>query len=223
MGTHLYILKDSYLSIKNYVYFIVDENTQKTALVDPVWNIKKILTILEQKNLDLSCILITHTHPDHTQLADVLARETGCTVHMSRIEADYYGFECINLTPLQNGEEILSGETTIKPILTPGHTRGSFCYIAGNNIFTGDTLFIEGCGLCWGKGADPSEMYNSLQMLKKTIPPDMKVYPAHCYGEKPGMVFKQVLQYNIYLDFKKKEDFIKYRMRKNQKLLFSFK
>lgn len=223
MGLLVHMFKVSTLFIKNYVYLLIDEERGNAALVDPVWEDNKIMDLLAEKESTLSCIFLTHSHPDHVQLADTLARDTGCRVYMSRVEIEYYGFWCHNLFPLHDEEQILLGNTIITAILTPGHTKGSLCYTAGNNIFTGDTLFIEGCGLCWGKGADPAEMFDSLSRLKKIIPPDMKIYPAHRFGEEPGMSFKNVLQYNIYLDFKKKEDFIKYRMRRNQKLLFAFK
>ena len=223
MSLSVHTIKISTPIIKNYVYLIIDERSRNAVLIDSVWEKKRILELLAEKDITLTHILLTHSHPDHVYLADTLARATGCTVHMSLTETEFYGFKCHNLIPLHKNEQILCGDTTIIPIHTPGHTKGSLCYIAGNNIFTGDTLFIEGCGLCWGKGADPVEMFDSLQMLKRILPGEMRVYPGHRFGEKPGLCFKDVLQYNIYLDFKKKEDFIKYRMRKKQHLLFAFK
>ncbi|MBN2534639.1 MAG: MBL fold metallo-hydrolase [Spirochaetales bacterium] len=223
MGLEVHMLKVSTLFIKNYVYLIIDKHSKKAALIDPVWDEQKIMELLAENNCTLSYILLTHSHPDHVHLADTLARNTGCRVHMSRVEIEFYGFWCTNLFPLHDEEEILLGNSKIKAILTPGHTKGSLCYIAGNNIFTGDTLFIEGCGLCWGRGADPAEMYDSLNRLKRIIPPHMKIYPAHRFGQKPGKSYENILQYNIYLDFRNKEDFIKYRMRRNQKLLFAFR
>lgn len=223
MGTDIYILKVTHFFIKNFVYFIVDRKSRQTAIIDPVWDKKSILHILHEKGLQLTFILITHSHPDHIQLADALARTTGAVVHMSGIEIDFYDFDCYNLVPLDSHNTIRLGNTVITPIHSPGHTKGSLCYMTDNHIFTGDTLFIEGCGLCWGKGADPYEMYDTIQMLKKIIPPDMKVYPAHKYHREPGLSFQEVFNYNIYLDFRDKESFVKYRMRKNQRNLFSFK
>lgn len=223
MGLLVHTMKVSTVFIKNYVYLIIDEESRNAALIDPVWDIDEIIRLLAENECTLSCILLTHSHSDHVQLAGVLSKKTGCHVHMSRIEVEFYGFWCNNLYPLHDREQVPLGKTLITAILTPGHTKGSMCYKAGNNIFTGDTLFIEGCGLCWGKGADPAEMFDSLNRLKKIIPPDMKVYPAHRFGQQPGMSYEKVLHYNIYLDFRKKEDFIRFRMRRNQKLLFAFK
>jgi hydroxyacylglutathione hydrolase len=223
MGLTVYTMKISVLFMKNYVYCLIDEESKKAALIDPVWDKNKIFSLLEEKDCALSSIFITHSHPDHIHLADELARETGCHVYMSRVEIEYYGFWCSNLYPLHDEEQIMLGDTVITTFLTPGHTKGSTCFQVGNNMFTGDTLFIEGCGLCWGKGADPSDMFDSLQRLKKIIPPDMNIYPAHRFARRPGLPFSSVLQYNIYLDFKNREDFIKYRMRNNQKHLFAFK
>ncbi|MBN2440196.1 MAG: MBL fold metallo-hydrolase [Spirochaetales bacterium] len=223
MQVSVHIMTASTPITKNYVYLVADEKSKKAVLVDPVWEKSMVVEVMEEKGITLTHILLTHSHPDHVFLADSLARDTGCIVHMSQIEIDYYNFNCHNLVPLNNNEQFFCGNTLITPILTPGHTKGSLCYMIGNNLFTGDTLFIEGCGLCWGKGADPEEMFESLQMLKQIIPGQMKIYPGHRFGVKPGLQFENVLQYNIYLDFKKKEEFIKYRMRKNQHLLFAFK
>jgi len=89
-------------------------------------------------------------------------------------------------------------------------------------FFCGDTLFIEGCGLCSGKGADPNNMFDTLQKLKAKISPQTRIYPGHCYGKPVGQSFKYVLENNIYLQFDGREKFVAFRMRPHQSNLFKF-
>ena len=119
MNISVHIIKGSQYFIKNYIYFLVDEASKSAALIDPVWEKEKILHLLADRKISLSCILLTHSHPDHVQLAGELARETGCPVHISRVETDFYGFTCSNLVPLLNEEVISLGKTSITPITTP--------------------------------------------------------------------------------------------------------
>ncbi len=82
---------------------------------------------------------------------------------------------------------------------------------------------MEGCGLCSGKGASAEVLFDTLQQMKDQLAPDDKIYPGHCYGQPLGQPFKLVQQFNIYLNFKHKSDFVAFRMRGNQHQLFSFK
>lgn len=223
MSLKVWSLKMSTLFFKNYVYLLADETSKEAALIDPVWDNKMIRQMLESHQLNLKSILLTHSHPDHIQLADSLSRTYHCPVYMHREEVEFYHFTCHNLIPFQSDETLKLGDIPIATLHTPGHTRGSCCFLAEDNLFCGDTLFIEGCGLCWGKGADPVQMYHSLQNLKNILNLTTKIFPGHQYGAKPGQSFQYVLANNIYLDFRDQESFVKYRMRKNQGLLFSFK
>jgi glyoxylase-like metal-dependent hydrolase (beta-lactamase superfamily II) len=98
-------------------------------------------------------------------------------------------------------------------MLTPGHTAGGVCYLIENNLFSGDTLFAEGCGYCSGRGADPRAMFHSLQLLKRTIAPQTLVFPGHSYGQLPGQTFGSLLKNNIYLAFDDERKFVQFRMR----------
>ncbi|WP_268964163.1 MBL fold metallo-hydrolase, partial [Paenibacillus sinensis] len=78
------------------------------------------------------------------------------------------------------------GDTQITCILTPGHTYGSACYLTSDHLFTGDTVFIEGCGLCDTVGGDPEQMFHSIQRIKSAINPMVQIFPGHSYGKNPG-------------------------------------
>jgi glyoxylase-like metal-dependent hydrolase (beta-lactamase superfamily II) len=142
---------------------------------------------------------------------------------MSKAEIDYYGFRCSNLHALNHMDEISIGETNVTCLHTPGHSAGGMCYLLSDSIFTGDTIFIEGCGICDSKGSSPEQMYDSIQLVKGLLTPNTLIYPSHSFGRMPGQNFDFVMKENIYFQIDDKNFFVEFRMRKNQKGLFDFK
>lgn len=218
----IYPLKVRFLNFINYSYFIIDNKTREAAIIDPAWELFKIEQILTQMNIKLTTILLTHSHYDHVNLVDPLLDRYNPQVFLSRNEIDFYDFKCKNLNPVEHNYLIKLGETEILCLLTPGHTMGSTCYLVSNSLFTGDTVFIEGCGLCNTFGGDPEKMFKSIQEIKYTIDPLVKVFPGHSYGKKPGYTLDYLLKENIYFQLNNKEHFINLRMRKSQHNLFKF-
>ena len=86
------------------------------------------------------------------------------------------------------------GETEIQVLATPGHTRGGVCYLCGNALFTGDTLFRLSCGRTDFPGGSSTEMRASLQRLA-ALAGDYTVYPGH--GQASTLDFER--RYNTYL------------------------
>ncbi|MGA1870111.1 MAG: MBL fold metallo-hydrolase [bacterium] len=223
MAVIVHIIKTSKDFFKNFCYLVVDKDSHKGILVDPAWDLDKIESYLVNNAFTLSAILLTHHHIDHVNLAHVLAVKYNSQVLMNKIEISFYGFTCHHLRGIDESTHISCGHSQVIPITTPGHTRGSMCYLIEENLFTGDTLFIEGCGICFGKGADPTEMYYSLQKLKSRIHSDTFIYPSHSYGQKPGKRFNYLLNNNIYLQIDDPAQFISFRMRQNQSTILGFK
>ncbi len=222
MSTIVYPIKVCKLAFKNYCYLVINQETREALLIDPAWEFDKIEQQLALHQVTLKTILLTHHHFDHVNLAETFAQKYQIPVKMSKIESDYYDFSCSNLQPIEQPDVFYVGQIKILPLLTPGHTKGAISYWIDNALFTGDTLFIEGCGICNTQGGDPNEMFDSLQRLKEIIPPETHIYPGHSYGQEPGKPFAYLLHNNIYLQFTKKEDFIAFRMREGQKRLFTF-
>lgn len=215
-------VKTYFLFFYNYSYIVVDQTTQATLIVDPAWELGKITARLSELDVDLVAILLTHSHYDHVNLVDKLVRKFNCAVYMSRIEIDYYQFRCGNLNAINDLDKMHIGETRISCILTPGHTAGGMCYHLTDCLFTGDTIFIEGCGMCNAKGGSADQMYNSVQRIKSVVPPYTRIYPGHSYGKSPGSTLEELMSENIYFQLDKKK-FVDFRMRKNQHGLFDFK
>jgi hydroxyacylglutathione hydrolase len=214
------VLEMRYLLMKNYNYLVVDSASRRAVIVDPAWEMAKIDGALADTQACLSGILITHTHPDHIHLAKPLARKYDCPIWMSGDEIAASGFAdgrlvCIDTSPWRIGQML------IHPIFTPGHTPGGICYLIGDNLFTGDTLFAEGCGICPDTQAAHA-MFASLEILKSRLQSHTRVFPGHSYGIPPGQPFSRLLRENLYLQFTNRDDFAAYRLRKGQSRLKMF-
>ena len=214
------VLKMEFHMMTNYNYLIVDPATDQAVIVDPAWQMEKIVAALGEARAVLSGILITHSHPDHLNLAAPLAAELGCPIWMSNREIALCGFENEMLVGIDTAPWYV-GAMQIQPLLTPGHTPGCVCYLVGDNLFTGDVLFAEGCGLCPDTEAAYA-MYASLNYLKALIEPHTRIFPGHSYGIPPGQPFSGILRDNIYLQFPDRESFAAFRQRRMQKGLNLF-
>lgn len=200
--------------MKNNNYVVRDPSTAQAVLVDPAWEIETLQETLERTQSHLSGILVTHTHSDHIDLARPLAEFYNCPIWMSREEAAFSGFQSRHLIAIDERPWRV-GAMRIEPILTPGHTPGCVCFLIGDNLFTGDVLFAEGCGICFELD-EAHAMYDSLQMLKTRVPADTHVFPGHTYIRPPGQKLGDIMRYNIYLQFTDRDSFAAYRLRKGQ-------
>ena len=86
---------------------------------------------------------------------------------------------------LCDGEVIALGDAQIKVVHTPGHTRGSVCYLCGDDLITGDTLFADGYGRCDLYGGDWGALCTSLRKLTE-LSPTLRIYPGHGQGSTLG-------------------------------------
>jgi hydroxyacylglutathione hydrolase len=211
-----------YRAMKNFNYLIVDPESGQAVIVDPAWELGKIERAIEEQQVTLSGILVTHSHPDHIHLATPLSEKYGCPIFMSNEEIAASRFSARNLVGIDETPWEV-GEMLIEPVITPGHTPGSTCYLIGDNLFTGDVLFAEGCGMCPDTQAAYA-MYASLEQLKKRTGLQTRVFPGHSYGQRPGQAMSQLYRDNLYLQFKDKDSFAAFRLRSGQHkaTMFSF-
>ncbi|KAJ1987231.1 Cytoplasmic glyoxalase II [Dimargaris cristalligena] len=163
----------------NYSYLIIDDVKHEAAIVDPV-EPGKIMPLVVQSGCKLTSILTTHHHADHSGgNAQMVALKNGLVVYGADARIPELNYV------VKNGEEFNIGTLTVRPLLTPGHTKGSVSYYITDPqqpqkaVFTGDTLFVGGCGKFFeGTGED---MYLSLIEIIGSLPPDTLVYCGHEY------------------------------------------
>lgn len=206
----------------NYSYLIVDNDSNKAAVIDPSWECNKITELLDERNLTLESILLTHSHHDHVNLVDTLTDRYRPEVYMGRTEIDYYQFRCDRLHPLSDLDVVRLGELPIRCLFTPGHTAGGVCYWLPGRLFTGDTVFIEGCGICSSPGAEVRDLFRSVQRIKTLVNPATLIYPGHSYDKPPGYPLSYLMDFNIYFQLEE-EQFVTFRNRKNVPGIFEFK
>ena len=197
---------------KNQCYLI--HKNKLGVLVDPAWNFDLINNYLIDNDIKLKAVLLTHGHDDHINLANRFSLFYDIPVYISDIEIDEYDLKIANLNGTFHLQQIKIGELHVIPILTPGHTLGSMCYLIGNHLFSGDTAFIEGVGIC--KKENAGQLYDSIKFLKHYVNKNTLIWPGHSFGESPGKDFRYICKHNIYFNFSTKENFVNFRMRKNR-------
>ncbi|OKP85075.1 polyketide biosynthesis protein [Paenibacillus helianthi] len=219
----VHVIRTRYADFINYCYLVEEVQSKTAFIVDPSWEMEKILRKLEELQVQLRAVLLTHSHFDHTNLVEPLIDLYNPEVYMSQREINDYHYQCRNIHGVHNLEELTLGNTSIQCLLTPGHTSGGMCYRVADYLFSGDTLFSEGCGSCFGQGGSADQMFESIQKLRRAIPPETIVFPGHSFGMAPGQTMRTLLNQNIYFQFTEREDFVRFRMRGNQSSLLNFK
>ncbi|MDX6191616.1 MBL fold metallo-hydrolase [Flavobacterium sp. Fl-318] len=197
---------------KNQCYLV--HNQYEGVLIDPAWDYELITNYIEENGILLKGVLLTHGHLDHIDLAGKFSKEKNVSVWSSDIDAITFRLTYSKLQSVSHLKSFKIGTIEITPILTPGHTSGSVCYLIDNHVFSGDTVFIEGVGVCSEDGA--ASLYDSVQFLKNYLPEHSQFWPGHSYGEAPGKSISYLMIYNIYFQFISKKSFIAFRTRKNQ-------
>ncbi|WP_234025574.1 MBL fold metallo-hydrolase [Bacillus paralicheniformis] len=219
----VYQFKVRHANIINYNYIIVDLQSGRSAIVDPAWNMGLITSIFREIGTEPDIVLLTHSHYDHVNLVDEFTECYDVKVYMSRMEISNYGFASQNLIPVEDEDIIHLGGTSITCLLTPGHTAGGMSFLLKGSMFTGDTVFIEGCGVCDMPGGSPEQMFSSIQKIKRLVSPSVRIFPGHSFGKEPGYPISYLLENNMYFLIDEQSHFVNFRMRKNQKHVFDFK
>ena len=204
----------------NFVYLIGDRETGECVVVDPAWGIADLLDVVAADDMKLTGALATHYHPDHVGgdlmgQAEVegireLLEQTAVPIHCQKDESEWIqkatGVSEGELATHESGEEVMVGEIPIRMIHTPGHTPGSQCFLVGNRLVAGDTLFLEGCGRTDLPGGDSDEMYRSLHQRLAKLADDTILYPGHLYSAEASSTLGDTRRSNYVFKVQSLED-----------------
>jgi len=188
----------------NMSYIVAEGAGGAGAVIDPTGDLSRIISVIEAEGLRISHILTTHAHPDHTSGNGKLAAETGAKIAAHRLAGMKKDI------PLEDGTVLKVGSLEVKVIHTPGHSRDGVCYLVGNKLFTGDTLFVGECGRTDMPGGDAGALYDSLFNRLMKLPDDVEVYPGHDYGPRPTSTIGQERRTNYVLEPRTREEFIEF-------------
>lgn len=164
-------------------YLVTDEATGFKAIIDPGYYDLEIRMDI-QSNAYLKYLILTHGHHDHF-LAAQQYKDEYSAVRFAVPEKDIpvikgQNYKCPKPNILlKEGDIITLGETEFKVIETPGHTAGGICLLAGNVIFTGDTLFRLSVGRTDLPTGDWFTLLHSINDKLYTLDEDIIVYPGH--------------------------------------------
>jgi glyoxylase-like metal-dependent hydrolase (beta-lactamase superfamily II) len=161
-----------------FTYILAAVTGNEAVIIDPVdTHVERDLLQLERLGLKLAYVLETHAHADHVTSAAQLRDRTGALA----AAPGGCGIKPADLQ-LSDGDEIRFGASdTIEVIHTPGHTAGSVCFLWRDNVFTGDTLLINGCGRTDFQGGSADALYDSVTQKLFTLDDSTRVWPAHDY------------------------------------------
>ena len=193
--------------LQNFVYLIGSLETREAAVVDPAWDVPKILETARQDEMRITTILVTHTHFDHINGVRDLLKATDAQVLVHKKESEALPIEKSNLRGIEGGEEIALGPLKLSFLHTPGHTPGSVCYTTADRLIAGDTLFVGGCGRCDLPGGDPEKMFQSLQRLGR-LDDRLVLYPGHNYAVNPTSEIGKEKSYNPFLQASSLDSFL---------------
>ena len=107
-------------------------------------------------------------------------------------------------------DELLVGDVPVRLIHTPGHTPGSQCFLVGNRLVAGDTLFLQGCGRTDLPGGDPAEMYRSLHQRLAKLPDDTLLFPGHRYSPADSALLGDTRKTNQVFRVQSLEDWLRF-------------
>lgn len=188
-------------------YLVIDNNSKEAVLIDCSDLIDEVLFDIEKMNLNLKYVLLTHGHFDHVMGVNdtkFLIDTPPVLIH----EADIPLLENINDFmkmlnhpiveipkhdgTLKDNDELFIGDLKIKVLHTPGHTKGSVCYLIGDNLFSGDTIFEGTVGRTDLEGGSFEDIKNSVKNKIFTLDKDTRILPGH--GEFTSV--EKELKYN---------------------------
>jgi glyoxylase-like metal-dependent hydrolase (beta-lactamase superfamily II) len=202
--------------LQNFNMLIADGATRRCAVVDPAYEVDRLIREAGARGWSVEAVLLTHTHHDHVEGADAMVRATGARVYVGAGEAEAArrAAPTAQVVGLDGGERIAVGETTLEVLATPGHTVAGRSYLVEGNVMTGDTLFIGGCGRTDFPGGDPRILWRSLSLLA-ALPEETRVYPGHDYGKTPTSTIGWEATSNPYLLCKSEDEFVALRTGKH--------
>lgn len=189
-------IKTLHLGALNANCYIAETGNGQCIAVDIGGTPRMVIEYLKMNNLKLTKILLTHGHFDHIDGVEAVRRETGAEVFIHENDVKMLSDADLSLrssmyflssdqfmpvekyTVIHDGDEIKDGGYTFRVLHTPGHTKGSVCYITDDAVFSGDTVFCCSIGRTDFPDGSVDEMIQSIKKVSQ-IDGDLKLLAGH--------------------------------------------
>lgn len=205
--------------MRNFMYLLGDPESRETLVVDPAWDVQSLLDVARDDGYTVKGALVTHYHPDHVggdlfglsvEGLQTLLEETAVPVYVNKHEADglkkVTGISDSDLEKVDDGDTLALGERELRFLHTPGHTPGSQCFLIGDRLVAGDTLFVRGCGRVDLPGGDAEALYHTLTGKLAKLPASTVLFPGHHYGPTETSTIGEELEHNMFLRVRSLDD-----------------
>jgi hydroxyacylglutathione hydrolase len=173
--------------IETNCYILACTETRQAALIDPGEWSDPVEQFLQQQELKLRWILLTHGHADHTGGVNLARSATGATVAAGKLNPEA-------TRKLSDGDSLELGNLSIRVLEVPGHTPDSLAFIVGNELFCGDALFAGSVGGTPDLTAH-GVLISSLHKKILSLGDEVVVHPGH----GPATTIKIERLYNPFL------------------------
>lgn len=191
-------------------YIISNEETKEAFIIDPGEEAERIEQKLQEEQLELKAILLTHGHFDHMMAVNELLEKHRVEVYIGENELELLGDPYQNCSgsmlnrpyiakahkTLRDNDILELAGMTIKVLYTPGHTSGGVCYYleTENVLFSGDTVFCQSVGRSDLPTGNGRVLQESIRKKIVPLPEDMQIFPGH--GDSTILSYEK--QYNPY-------------------------
>lgn len=203
------------VKLQNYhtsenTYIVYDESTMNGFITDPAYGVDKTIEYLNENNIKLNYVFITHCHYDHIEDMEELRKKLSLKLVCGdkadinikdpyiNLSLSALGYNIIAKKAdiiLKDGESIDIDNMTVKCIYTPGHTNCSVCYLLGKEMFCGDTLFLRNCGRWDLPTGNEEDLRKSVKEKIYTLDEDIILHPGH--GEDTSIGYEK--KFNFYI------------------------
>ncbi|MGL4362213.1 MAG: MBL fold metallo-hydrolase [Cellulosilyticaceae bacterium] len=183
--------------VQTNTYFIIDEATKKTVIIDPADEAERILSYIKENDLKIAEILLTHGHFDHIGAATEVAEKTGAEITIHEEGKTYLSNPNYNLSQMFMGKaftvdadvyvkhkqkiEIEGTDLEFEVLHVPGHTLDGVAYYMPKQkvVFVGDILFKGSIGRTDFPGGEHMTLINNIHKHLLPLPEETVVYSGH--------------------------------------------
>ncbi len=188
--------------MQNFTYIVEDEDTNEAIIIDPSWELAQLELAIKKNGLKVKYIVNTHHHYDHTLGNEAMAESTGAPI------IQHESSELKHDISVRDGDLIEFGNSKLKVIHTPGHSKDSMCLVGDAKIFSGDTLFVGNCGRVDLPGGSARELYHSLFDVLYFLDDDLTMYPGHNYGSSETSTIGKEKKTNHIMQRRSEQEFL---------------